>query len=373
MSHLVQWYKHTIRPRLVFIPFVITWLLIFPIKAFRFKKQKRPLSLCIEAGSRGWDSIEYKELYQSAIEYLGHDVVNKVVIDKEQPYFVQLVSAVNQHLPTHYVYDPRTGSQHCWSALLESLRIALFLHCKGVVPIVILTDCAERLWRTQAAMVTASSGVVVTFISTKEIAPIFPHSRISGPSLMPFSQSTLSTLVILKETPHAVDEKAATFVGSLYEPRTSMLKAIDDGLIPLGFSLQTKGRLPGMPRVPDIVYWETLVHSAIGFTTADQVPQEYSDWTWIPHMVYRYLEVTAAGSLLVAPNVPGLARYFSPNIHFAEFDTVDDAVRVITYYLENPKERERVASEGHARACALISARTFWTSINAALGSQALI
>lgn len=372
MSKLKNWYKHVIRPRLILFPFVITWVLLLPLVFIQFNR-KGSTRLCIEAGAKGWESIEYKELYQSAIEFLSIEAVVRVVVDKEKNYLQQLRASVRTEKPTHYVYDPRTGAQGYWSGLCQSFAVAWILRSSGVIPIVLLTDCAERVWRTQSAIVTAHAGTVITFISVKEIAPIFPHRRIVGPSLMPFSQATLNLLSSMKQLSHQVDHKTAVFVGSLYEPRTSKLKAIDDGLKQSGYSLQVKGRLPGMPRVPDSVYWETLVYSAIGFTTADQVESDKSDWTWIPHMVYRYLEVTAAGSLLIAPNVPGLERFFSADIHFSKFETVDDAIVTIRYYLEHPAERETLAKQGHARAAALINARVFWTSINAALGKDALL
>ncbi len=372
MSKLKNWYKRVIRPKLIFFPFAITWILLLPLVLIPFQR-KGSTRLCIEAGAKGWESIEYKELYQSSIEFLSIEAVERVVVHKEQNYLQQLRAVVRTKMPTHYVYDPRTGAQGYWSGLCQSLAVAWILRSSGVIPIVLLTDCADRVWRTQSAMVTAHAGTVITFISVKEIAPIFPHCRIVGPSLMPFSQATLKMLEAMKQLSHEVDNKTAVFVGSLYEPRTSKLETIDAGLKQSGYSLQVKGRLPGMPRLPDSVYWEMLVHSAIGFTTADQVETDKSDWTWIPHMVYRYLEVTAAGSLLIAPDIPGLERFFSADEHFSKFETVDDAIAVIRYYLEHSEERETLAKQGHARAAALINGRVFWTSINAALGKHALI
>ena len=50
------------------------------------------------------------------------------------------------------------------------------------------------------------------------------------------------------------------------------------------------------------------------------------DWSWIQNLVYRYLEVLASGSLLIAPNVPGVDRYFKPGIHFVSYENNDDAI-----------------------------------------------
>ena len=372
MHKLQNFYKNNIQSRFIYFFFFLGWIILFPF-SFSFQINKKKTKLCIEAGAKGWESIEYKELYQSAIEFLKPEDVMQIVVDKNKSYLQQLCKTIYINKPTHYLYDPRTGAQDFFSALLQSLAVACIFQANRIIPIVLLTDCADRTWRTQSAIITAHEGAVITFISVREIASIFPHRRIIGPSLMPFSQSTLKKLHELRLHPYNKNTRTATFVGSLYEPRISKLKKINKRLQELGFNLEIKGRLPGIPRISDQLYWETLVSSAIGFTTADQVETDRSDWTWIPHMVYRYLEVTAAGSLLVAPNVAGLERYFSPEIHFAKYETIDEAINVIRYYLEHPLEREVIAKEGLKRASTLIEARIFWTSINAGLGKNALL
>jgi hypothetical protein len=52
---------------------------------------------------------------------------------------------------------------------------------------------------------------------------------------------------------------------------------------------------------------------------------------------------------------------------------VDDAVEKIAYYLTHEEDRRRIAAEGRERAMSLLSARTFWTSIDAALGPDSLL
>jgi len=372
MLKLIRLYKTHVRPRFLFLFFFLAWILLLPL-CFKFVHRKLRTKLCIEAGTKGWESIEYKELYQSAIEFLNPDDVVRVVVDNNKNYLQQLYKTIRKNKPTHYLYDPRSGAQSFFSALFQSLAVAYLFRINRITPIVFLTDFADRIWRAQSAIVTAHEGLVVTFISVKETASIFPHGRIVGPSLMPFSQATLKMLYELRQHFFNKNLHTVTFVGSLYEPRITKLKNIDKGLKQLGFNLDIKGRLPGMQRIPDQLYWETLVSSAIGLTTADQFETDRSDWTWIPHMVYRYLEVTAAGSLLIAPYVPGLDRYFSSGVHFAKFETVDEAIDFICYYLEHPSERENIAKEGFERASALIEARVFWTSINAGLGKNALL
>jgi len=328
--------------------------------------------LCIESGVRGWDQISCKELYASACEYLGEGNVRKIIIGKDSSYLAQVKLAINTIKPTHYFYDPRTGSQNLIKGVFEAIYISLFLHARGIVPVVLLTDLADRKWRTQSAVVTARRGVVITCIAAKEVAAIFPHNRIIGPCLMPLSEATLNFIAELASKRIEPSHTTAIFVGSLYEPRTSILTSIATGLKEQGHVLEIHGRGPGSPRISDQEYWATLVNASVIVTTANQVEMEGADWTWIDHMVYRYLEVTACGSLLVAPDVPGVRRYFIPGVHYAAFGNVDDAVENIARYLTNSTERKALAKQGGDRARALVCARTFWTGIDAVLGADSL-
>jgi spore maturation protein CgeB len=85
-------------------------------------------------------------------------------------------------------------------------------------------------------------------------------------------------------------------------------------------------------------------------------------------MVYRYLEVLASGSLLLAPDVPGILNYFTPGIHFVAFGSVGEAADKATYYLSAPSEADQISRQGHMRAKALVESRAFWLQINSALG-----
>lgn len=371
---LLNWYSNSLRPKIVFLPFWILKLLPIPFGIQnKGNSQNCKTKLCIEAGLRGWESIEFKELYTSACEYLSSEDVYKVIVNKNASYITQVIESLIKHSPTHYLYDPRTGSQNWLAGLYEAFSVFFQLHVRGVVPVVILTDCTERLWRTLSAVVTAKRGVVVTFISAKKISPIFPHRRIVGPSLMPFSVATLNSLTTLTDEKIEIQSSAARFVGSLYEPRITKLQEIADGLKVRGYELEILGRVFGGPRIPDTEYWYKLQTAPVIVTTADQIFTNKADWTWIPQMVYRYLEATACGNLLVAPDVPGVRRYFTPGIHFVPFNTVEDAIDNISYYLSKPEECNRLAKRGHDRARSLITSRVFWTNIDAGLGPDSLI
>lgn len=370
--------KSAIFARLPWIGYIVAYLII---NIFRFvpgfyHRKKQSLSkkccLAIEAGMPGWNSIEFKELYRSSSEYFGRDSVVKVVIDKNNSYISQIESVLNDSKITHYLYDPRTGRQDYFSAFLESVRVAVLLSRYRVVPVVYLTDLSYRIWRCQAAAVSATSGLVVTFIMPKQVQPIFPHRRLLGPSLIPLSIETLDNLQRTRTDIIASNsiQRVVRFTGSLYEPRTSFLRGFKKALDDSGHRVEILGRELGSIRITDDEYWRRLSTAEIVITTADQAVQSGADWTWVRHLVYRYLEVLASGSLLLAPPVPGVSRYFEPGKDFVSFESLEDAIEKARFYLHNPKEAEEIRIAGHKKAAQLIRIHSFWLQIDTALGSE---
>lgn len=369
--------KVVLLPRTVYLPYVFAKGILLLISVVQRLSGSRLQSgsdstLCIEAGVRGWESIEFKELYQSACEYLQSENVHQLIIQPEKDYLKQVASVLSTNRITHYLYDPRTGSQMFWLGLWQSLRVAILFQKHNVVPIVFLTDLAVRTWRSQSAVVSARRGVVVSFMSARRVGAIFPHRRLLGPSLMPFSVHTKQLLdALIEQRPQNTPPKAL-FAGSLYDPRTTMLEKIRSGLAARGWEFDIKGRVIGSARVPDHEYWARLCYSDIVVTTADQMIQSGTDWTHIPHLVYRYLEVLASGALLVAQDVPSVRRYFTPGEHFITFDSSEHAIEVISHFLKNDADRLRIAQQGRDRAGTLILSRCFWVSIDSALGSASM-
>ncbi|MCT7968528.1 glycosyltransferase [Laspinema sp. D1] len=376
MNIFKAWYRNTLVPRIVFIPFWLSWLVLSLVQLVRLvvkpsRPENKPSTLCIEAGIKGWESIEFKELYASACEYLNIEQVHKIEVTPDEDYFFQIKKALDITQPTHYLYDPRTGSQHGIKGLWQSFNIAVLLCYRKITPIVLLTDLAVRTWRVQSAVVTAKTGAVVIFMSPRKIYPIFSHRRLVGPSLMPLSMNTMKFLDSLPKASTNTPSQAI-FTGSLYEPRTSILQEIQAGLEQRGFTLEIKGRELGSARISDVDYWVRLKNADLVVTTANQMEQSGTDWTWIPHFLYRYLEVISCGTLLVAPEVPGIHRFFAPNEHFVSFSSVQEAIEAIEYYLINQEKREEIAKDGKHRAKALVEARSFWLSIDVALGKESL-
>ena len=287
----------------------------------------------------------------------------------------QVWGAIRTHRPTHYAYSPRTGSQEVMRGLYESFMILLAMTFWRVIPIVFLTDLPVRLWRAQSAVVSAFSGVVVTLMPPRLTRPIFPHSRMIGPYVMPFSKNTFDQMARSIKNRELAGEKRQEkpiFIGSLYEPRVTKLNAIQLALNAKGIEFDIRGRVISGPRRSDTEYWNQLLSSSIVVTTADQLELPVSDWHWLPHFVYRYTEALACGALLVAPTLNGIDRYFLAGVHYVGFTSVEDAIEKIEYFYKNVSERNRIAIAGRQRVKSLVYSGSFWAGIDIALGPHSI-
>jgi hypothetical protein len=364
--------------RSIFLPYLLSRIFLELLNIFSFWRFRpgrgQPSVLCLESGIKGWELIEYKELLASAEEYLGRERVRKVVIDRSRPYLAQVRAALRAHRPTHYVYDSRTGSDGWLAGMWEAFCVAILFQWHGIVPICVLTDLPIRAWRSQTAIVSAKRGLVVSLMSPRDVMPIFPHRRIIGPQPMAFSRRTLRQVAAMDEAAQwRFQDKSLIFAGSLYEPRTSLLNAVKAGLAERGITLEIKGRELGSRRFTDEDYWQRLCQATMVITTANFYPQPGADWPWILHLIYRYVEVPVAGSVLVAQEVPSLRRYLEPDVHYIAYATPEEAIEKISHYWNRPEELERIANAGKQRMRAIVTANMYWVCIDTALRHQSLL
>jgi hypothetical protein len=326
-------------------------------------KDTKPCT-AIEAGEKGWSSIEMKELVLSAAEFVGEPAVCKLVIDREKPYAKQVRLFLDANrVVTHYLYDPRAGraeaEQTYLNCFTDSLKVAITLARRRITPIAYLTDASYRKWRCQASVVTSVSGGVTMFMCSEAAKPMLPHRRFFGPAIMPLSLITFRNLQGLRSSlvqSNAV-ENIVRFSGSVYEPRATFLKQFETELRE---KCDIQGRYLGSARRPEDWYWRNLASAAIVITTADQIEQDGADFPHIQQLVYRCTEALAAGALLLAPDVPGMRRYYEPGKHFVAFDSIADACAKANFYLENTSAARRIAEEGHKRAEQLVKDHIFW-------------
>ncbi len=358
------------------------WLIGVVLRALRVvspharsKRRREPVStIGLDAGTRGWQIIEYEELAASAREYFGaNGVVAISIVDRER-YIRELLPYLRGGSITHFVYDPRTGSEQGGRGLRQCIALAGLLQWYGITPIGRITDVPVRRWRLQTSIVTAVNGVCVTLMQASAIRPFFPHHRVIGPLFMPISQATLRVLADTRSRHDAVAEATgALFTGSLYEPRTTYLLTTQKLLAARGIELRLTTRVLGEPRDPNPRYWQRLVDAGVVLTTADQLSGPGIDALGVPHLLYRYTEALAAGSLLVAPEVPGVAAFFRPHIDFVPCGDAVDAAKQIEWVLGDREVRTRIAENGFRRIRELVDTDTFWRVIDAGLGVDGFI
>ena len=159
----------------------------------------------------------------------------------------------------------------------------------------------------------------------------------------------------------------------MYEPRTTILNIIKQGLESKGITLEMKGRGLGTKKFSDEDYWAGLVNATMVITTANQISSAQTDWAWIPHLIYRYLEVPVAGAVLVAQEVPSLRRFFVPGVHYIAYDNPNDAIEKIDYYWHNPHELSQIASQGREKAKSLVHSNLYWICVDIGLRNNPLL
>lgn len=340
---------------------------------------KRPTSrvesetlLCIAAGVRGWESIEFQEISASAREFLGERQVLDLIITAPKTYLRQVSRALSRSGVTHYFFDPRTGSQNVLMASIQTLVIGVMLAWRGVTPIGYCTDISIRRWRLQVAFVTATKGVCVCFMNASNLGKIFPHPRIIGPSIMPFSLKTYEQISDLRSVSHSQSKKQVSFVGSLYEPRTSTLLKIKDLLERDSISFDISTRSMGEPRGPIREYWENLSRSEIQVTTTSQCRQRGTDFVEINQLVYRVTEALVCGAAMVVEEVDGASNFFEDGVHLCSFRTPSEAASVVKGLVEDPIRLAAIQEAGNRKIAEIIRDQVFWRSVDKGLGHSSL-
>lgn len=353
--------------------FIYALVTFVSIWTFKPRNKSRTSLLVVESGKVGWTLIEYEELLSSAIEYLGSSKVLGITISERQYYLREVRALLRIQPVTHYVYDPRTGSQGWINGLIEAFNLTVLFAWHRVIPIARLSDFPKRRWRIQCSIITSSTGICATLMAPTQMKSLFPHRRLIGPMMMALSNTKVLSLTQIKSTWPINEIPRAVFTGALYEPRSSFLGAVQEGLRLKGLDLELKTRVLGSERDSNIMYWERLLGADIVITTADQSIEPGKELIDIPHLVYRYSEVLAAGAMLVAPLVPGIEKYFRPGVDFITYTDSIEAVNHIEYYLRSETERKVVALSGSTRLRELTQSHSYWRTIDFALETHGFI
>jgi hypothetical protein len=82
----------------------------------------------------------------------------------------------------------------------------------------------------------------------------------------------------------------------------------------------------------------------------------------------RVWEALASKSLLLERKNSAIKNFLKPDVHYVEFENEKELVEKIKYYLDNEKERNYIATKGHAVFKKSYNAKEFWHSVMGGLG-----
>lgn len=324
------------------------------------------------AGRRGWENPEYVEFQQSAIEFLGPRRVVSSWAPKGLRTFWLSISLVLRR-PSHFLYDPRWGSTNRILAVIEAHTIKLTCHITGCVPIGLLNDIPEITWRRKLGIVCNDLGVCLVLVSPKTARREIPEITVAaGPTPMPMSRRSLRTHQQEWPSPDSFENQSApvvTFVGSLYEPRESILSAFGQALDAWGIEFKTLVRDIKEPKIPRSAYMKFLATSDLTVTTADQMKTDKSLPIRVQHLVYRYIEALAAGTVLIAPTIEGAEEFLEAGTHFIRCDDISSPPPQLRRILMNRVLLEKIRLNARQRIRELTEEDFFWTFVNRELKS----
>lgn len=319
--------------------------------------------LAIEAGEAAWEHIFFQELDASAREFFGENGVVRLSVKSKKTYVRELRELILDARPTHYFFDPRTGSPQGLRGIIEAFAVLIILSRSGVVPIAYCTDISVRRDRFKAAIVTAVAGVCVNLSSPVHVRQMFPHTRLVGPAIMPISKKTALRLRRRAESRLPSENPRVAFYGSLYEPRTTQLEAIRRALADRSIPFDIQGRAPGEERITTSQYWADLINTDIAVSTSSQVSSRGMDNSRHNHLIYRYTEALACGSCLVIERAPGYEDWFEHGKNVMVWDTPTQAADLIELLIGNQELRDGMRSNALDWVKDVTGRNDFWDRI----------
>ena len=343
---------------------------------YGYPKKSKETKILVESGVLGWESVFYSELQMSLQEYIDHESIEISAIDRNENYLRQVRKKFKAEKPTHYCFDPRTGGQNTFQALLQSIILSFRLGYYKVTPIVLLTDASIRNWRIQSLILTGRCGVIITFLDPKSMGHLFTHKRVIGPMFMPISQKRLNRLDMRNQdlTNRNAFQDEIFFLGSLYPTRVTFFENLNLELLRLDSKAKILVESKSV-KIDNEEYWNRISNFESLITTGFQFPNaRYKmDRLELNQMVFRISEALAARKLLFCTNVTGMDNYFIDGTHFVGFDTLEVAASKIDFYSKNPHLGREIAENGRKRFEELMLNKTFWTSIDKMLKSKILV
>lgn len=134
-----------------------------------------------------------------------------------------------------------------------------------------------------------------------------------------------------------------SFVGSMYGYRAAWIAALRaSGVSVSCFGHGTEHGVVSAGAIPEVYRTSriSLNFSGVGQNSPDNRHRQIKA---------RNFEVPGAGGFLLAEVAPGLERYFEAGVEIETFDSPNQLVEKVRYYLHHPGNRDAIAQAGHRR------------------------
>lgn len=152
---------------------------------------------------------------------------------------------------------------------------------------------------------------------------------------------TLQYPLSAKDCHHTV-----SFIGSRYGNREKWIEGLrQKGIVVKCFGHGWEDGAVAADEIPQIVR-----NSAISLNFGDSGVETNGLWLSRSRQIKaRIFEVTGCGGFLLTQSADDLEKYFIPGSEVITFGDLDDLAGKITYYLEHPDMRDKIARAGHER------------------------
>ena len=81
-------------------------------------------------------------------------------------------------------------------------------------------------------------------------------------------------------------------------------------------------------------------------------------------------EILASRSMMLERKNDSTSKMLTPGEDYVEYENVEDLKNKINYYLNNPEERDKIASRGHETYKEKYTATHFWKKTFGAIGYE---
>ena len=256
------------------------------------------------------------------------------------------------------------GSFGSFAELNRKLLERVKTECPDMIFFVVL---GYEVWLETLALIREGSNAILVNWATDDSWKYEQHSRFiapafdlyvttyqdaltkainAGASNFYLSQWAISGLSLQQPLPARACRYQISFVGTCYGNRRRWIAE----LAKLGFEVECFGfGWPNGPVSQDMVS-EIIRNSMISLNFGDSGIQ----WNRLLPMKSRQIkarlfEVLGMGGCLMTEPAMGLENWFQLDDELAIFNSTEELARKLTFYLNQPEERDRIAQAGHRR------------------------